>query len=256
MSTTTTPAAAAGAAQQSIQQVADSISTLAPLQFATLTSVRQARVNLFQRQAAAMTTVPGTTASDTVPGQVSIAFQQLSAAKFSAVNEQATTPAPTLPANGWVLHGRVRDAKLQPVAKLTVTLTDQEKAWQKQYGYAFTDATGYFSLTYAPPAPPAASSSPSTTGATTTGAVVTGAATPGTPAATPAAMGPAATTPTTAQTDLHLQLLNEAGQPVYFDSQSFALTPGVALYREITNVSTQPLGSPPVGADEAPGAKG
>jgi hypothetical protein len=173
---TTTPTSAAKTAiQQSVQQSSSSLATQIPQQFATMTSVRQARINQLQRQAVTLKAQPAAAAKTAAALQTTIQFQQSSVASLGTVSAQASTAAPSVPANGWVLHGRVRNASLQPAAQLTVILTDQDKVWQKQYGYAFTDSGGYFSLTYTPPAaattttttPPAAAS---TTTTTTTGA--------------------------------------------------------------------------------------
>jgi cell division septation protein DedD len=186
--------------------------------------------------------------------QSSIQSQQLSLTALNAVSTQVTTPAPTVPANGWVVYGRITDTNSQPIPKLTVSLTDQERTWQRQYGYAFTDATGYFALTYAPAAattgaapahpPPRRKSHVENTAAETASAPA--------PEATETSRAESAHAPATSS--VFLQALNEAGQVVYFDSQPFSLKAGVALYRNITNVGPQELGTPPAGAPEAPGA--
>jgi hypothetical protein len=63
-------------------------------------------------------------------------------------------------AAGWALHGRVYDAQLQPAVQHTVYLVDSAKAYQAQYGFSYTDATGYFLINYAQPAGQAAPSVP------------------------------------------------------------------------------------------------
>jgi hypothetical protein len=208
--------------QQTLQQGSATIATQVPQQFATMAAVRQARVNLLQRQATSLAAQSDAKPEAVTAVQTSIQANKLSIAKFGAVSDQASTPVPSIPANGWVLHGRVRDAQLQPVPKFTALLTDQEKTWQRQYGYAFTDASGYFSVAYAPPASaePAAASPPTS----------------------------AETARAAAAVSLYLQVLNGAGDPVYFDSQAITLVPGVSPYRDIVLPDTEPLGSPPGGA--------
>lgn len=257
------------AVQQTLQQASVSITAQVPQQFVTLAAVRQARVNLLQRQAAALATQPGTNAADVAALQTSIQLHQSSIAKFGAVSNQASTPAPSIPANGWVLHGRVRDAHLQPVAKFTVTLTDREKAWQRQYGYAFTDASGYFMLVYAPPAAapcpaPTETAQPVTRparqrsakqSATKEAEAAVVAGPPSTPTDVTRSLtdsAPAETTQAVAPLNTYLQVLNDAGEPVYFDLQAFTLTPGVVLYRNVVLADTKPLGNPPTGAVVVP----
>ena len=74
------------------------------------------------------------------------------------------TPSVQVAKTGWALQGRVLDAQLQPAARFTVFLVDAKKSFLQQYGFAYTDDTGYFVLNYAgdtanaagAPAPPVA----------------------------------------------------------------------------------------------------
>jgi len=59
------------------------------------------------------------------------------------------TPAAQAPQSGWVLQGRVLDADLKPQARFTVFFVDDKKAFLRQYGFAYTDQTGYFELQFA-----------------------------------------------------------------------------------------------------------
>jgi hypothetical protein len=68
------------------------------------------------------------------------------------VSTITSTTAPAAPANGWVIYGRVRNADLTPAPQLTVFLADQSRAWLSNYGYAFTDQTECFTLSYGRPA--------------------------------------------------------------------------------------------------------
>lgn len=51
--------------------------------------------------------------------------------------------------SGWVLLGRVFDAQLRPVTKFAVFLLDARNSLKSQFGFAYTDFTGYFVLNYA-----------------------------------------------------------------------------------------------------------
>lgn len=282
-------AAVKSTVQQTFNQSTAVITAHVPRQFTILSAVRQARVNLLQRQVRALAAKPAsTTTSASVKSlRATIQLHQSALARFGAVSTQSSTPAPAVPANGWVLHGHIRGPDSQPVAKLTVALTDQEKTWFRNYGYAFTDASGYFSLSYAPPAaapapapaggppPPAApvpptglmmerAAPPAGAAGATAGTLGAGAAAPppqGTTTPPPAQTGsvpaPASASSQTAQpagpVSVYLEVLNESGQPVYLDTQAFTLVPGAALYRDVTLASTDALGSPPSGASEPPG---
>lgn len=67
---------------------------------------------------------------------------------IAAAQLQATIPKPEVTAAGWALHGHVFNADLQPVSKFIVSLTDESKKTQSQFGSSYTDDTGYFLLSY------------------------------------------------------------------------------------------------------------
>jgi len=272
------------AAQQLFQQACtDNIDAQAAQQLTGLAQIRQARINQLQRQVAPLIAQKGAADAQVVSLQQSIQSQQSLVSALAVVRAKASTPAPTVPANGWVIYGYVRNQNLQPAARLTVTLTNQQKVWQHQYGYAFTDANGYFSLDYASPAAapsptpaltavqPAATTPAPTVGTTTGPAIAQPAATfatapvatfSTTPAVTaalapatitaattnPTAAAPANTNLPAAPLSLYVQVLNAAGQPVYLDSQAFTPVSGAALYRDIVLAGTVALGTPPPGA--------
>lgn len=210
-------AATKTASQQILQQVqAANIDSQTAAQFSGLTLIRQARIGQLQRQAASITALRGASDPGVVALQASIQSQQSLASQLGAVRDQAMTPVPPVPANGWVLHGRVRDQNLQPVAQLTVLLLNDQKKWLRSYGYAFTDTTGYFILSYAP---------------------------------ADSGKGDAA-----ASLSAYLEVLNQNRQPLYIDSSAFTLSTGATLYRDIVLTSVTPLGNPPPGAASIPPA--
>lgn len=194
---------------------ASQLDPLTAQQLSRLTLVRQARINQQQREAAALTARYGATDSGVVALNAAIGGQQSVAALLSVTRDLATTTAPAVPAHGWVLNGRVRDHQLQPIATLSVCLVDEQKSWLRAYGYAYTDATGYFTLsnTLAESAP--------------------------------------APSPLSA----YLEILNSAGQPIYLDSAAFTLGAGASLYRDIVLARQTPLGNPPPGASLIDAAK-
>ncbi len=58
---------------------------------------------------------------------------------------------PQVSAKGWALYGHVFDDEQpapKPLARYTVFLVDDQKTYQEAYGFAYTDETGYFLLSY------------------------------------------------------------------------------------------------------------
>lgn len=62
--------------------------------------------------------------------------------------DHAATEIPGIDENTWVLHGFVRDKHVKGVPNLTVALYDQQGKRVGQLGYACTNKTGYFKLSY------------------------------------------------------------------------------------------------------------
>ncbi len=120
--------------------------------------VQQARLSQLTRTAAELKAQLGANDPQVIAAQAAVTARAAAVARIGAASLQVATPAPTVAALGWALHGRVYDAQLQPVAGLTVFLVDGSKAYQAQFGFAYTDATGYFLINYAPPSGQAAPS--------------------------------------------------------------------------------------------------
>ncbi len=68
---------------------------------------------------------------------------------FPMTRQQSPRSSVQVAKTGWALQGRVVDARLQPVAKLTVFLVDGRSRFLAQYGSTHTDNTGFFLLNYA-----------------------------------------------------------------------------------------------------------
>lgn len=117
-----------------------------------LKSVHQAKLSQLTRTAAALNAQYGPNDARTVAAQAKVTAGHAAVARIGVASQQAATPAPMVTSTGWALQGRVYDAQLQPAAQLTVFLVDAAKVFQQQYGFAYTDATGYFLINYANPA--------------------------------------------------------------------------------------------------------
>jgi hypothetical protein len=189
---------------------ASTVDTQTSQQLTGIGLVRQARVNQQQREVAALAAQNGATDPGVVALQASIASQQSLVTVLGVTRDIATTQAPAVPANGWVLQGRVRSKTLAAVAKLSVCLVDETKSWLSAYGYSYTDSTGYFSI----PFDPAAS----------------GANPPATPLSA------------------YLEVLNKSGKALYIDEAPFTIATGASVYRDVVLSSLTPLGNPPPGA--------
>ena len=110
--------------------------------------VQQARVTQLAREAAALKQ-DGADDAELQTAETALGAAKARTAAINVAYLEANTPAPEVTEGGWVLHGRVFDADRQPAPGLTVFLVDQAKQFQEQFGYAFTDATGYFQIAYA-----------------------------------------------------------------------------------------------------------
>jgi hypothetical protein len=176
-----------------------------------LVAVRKARLAQQQRQAAAFASEYGPNDPGTVAAQAKVNASRLVVARVSAAQQQTRTPTLSLGANQWALQGNVYDPNAQPIPRLTVFLVDAENAWQRAYGFAYTDSNGYFVLandptvagkTAAPPAPQAAGA-------------------------------------------LYVEIANEKGLPIFLDKTAFQPVLGQATYRKLVLDSQTPIGDPP-----------
>ena len=122
--------------------------------------VHQAKVSQLTRTAAVLKAQYGASDARTVAAEAKVTAANATIARIGVASQQAATPAPAVAATGWALQGRVYDEQLQPAAQLTVFLVDSAKVYQQQYGFAYTDATGYFLINYAPAAGQAAQAPP------------------------------------------------------------------------------------------------
>ena len=156
-----------------------------------LQRVRQARVAQLTRTAAALKAQYGASDASVKAAEANVAAATLTAARIGMAQRQAATPDPQVSANGWALHGRVFDATLHPMSGFTVFLVDGTNAYQQNYGFSYTDDSGYHRLTY--PGPDAAVQDKSTK---------------------------AGSAP-----DLFVEVTNAKGEPVYLSATPFSPLP-------------------------------
>jgi hypothetical protein len=179
--------------------------------------VHQARVSQLTRTAASLTAKLGAGDPLAQAAQAALAAEKATVARVSMVHQQVSTAAPQVTATGWAHHGRVFNAQMQPVAGYTVFLVDAQKTFQQDYGFSYTDNTGYFLINY--PGSPAGAQ----TGALTTNAQTSAAA-----------------------PQLFVEIANANAQPVYLSPTPFQPAPGSAAYRNIAlPAGEKPIGDPP-----------
>jgi hypothetical protein len=113
--------------------------------------VHQARVSQLSRTAASLKDQYGADDPGVKAAEAAAAAANVTAATISMVHQQLTTVDPEVAPKGWALHGRVVSAEHKPASGFTVFLVDATNTFQKSYGFAYTDYTGYFVLKYAGP---------------------------------------------------------------------------------------------------------
>jgi hypothetical protein len=189
----------------------------------TLAWVHQARAAQLSRTAASLKAQYGPNDPGVKSAEAAVAAANATAAQVVVVHHQVTTADPQVAPKGWALHGRVFDAQIAPASGYTVFLVDSAKSYQQAYGFAYTDATGYFLLNY--PGPDAASGR--------------------TPAAasgkTSEAAPQAATTP-----ELFVEVADAKARPVFLSTTAYQPLIGSATYQNLVlPAGQQPIGDPP-----------
>lgn len=221
---TSTASAATTTANQILQSTwATSVDAQTAQQFTGLAQVRQARANQLQRQVTALTQAYGANDPRVVAAQAALANQQTFASRLGVVETTTSTPAPTVPVNGWVVYGRVLNADQSPAPQLTVFLADESRAWLQQYAYAFTDQTGYYTLSYAPPASTTTGKKPRQSEAVESLAL-----------------------------SAYLEVSNGACKLMYIDSSPMSIATGASISRDIVLSANVPLGTAPCEPSAAP----
>ena len=111
--------------------------------------VHSARLSQLKRTAATLKQQYGASDPNVKAAEAAVNNGTARLARLAAVHQQASTPAPQVSAIGWALEGRVFNSALQPVQHLTVFLVDASKTFQREYGFAYTDSSGYFLINFA-----------------------------------------------------------------------------------------------------------
>jgi hypothetical protein len=205
-------------------QAATSVSTLGLIQQARLTNQNRA-VTLAEAQF-------GKDSKQATTARQAVTTTKAASARINVLSQQVSTTSPAVTASGWALQGRIYSSELAPLAGYTVFLVDAQKNYQNEYGFAYTDDTGYFLISYdvgtATGQPSGGDTSVGATGGETT--------------AQPAA---AATAPPAA-TQLFLQVADANANPVLLSEKAFVPVAGQATYQAVTlPAGAKKIGDPP-----------
>jgi hypothetical protein len=214
---TTGPTVPTADATSGLTVALGTVDTEAAQRLTALGQLYQARQSRLSRDAASIAAQYGANSAQAAAAEAEVAAAQATAARLAVIHQQVTTEAPAVTATGWALHGRVYTAQLEPAADCCVFLVDAQNAYYAPAGFAYTDSTGYFLLTFPGEA------------AETSGSA---AETPPDAAASPPALSP--------------EITNPEGKPVYLASTALTPTPGTATYLAIPLApGNEPIGDPP-----------
>lgn len=182
--------------------------------------VQTARLSGLKRAAAAAVATYGAESTEAAAANQAVTTAQARAGQLQVVSQKAATTPPTVASTDWALHGRVYDANLNPQERYTVFMVDAQNNYISDYGYAYTDATGYFLLHNQGAS---ASSGAKETGAASSKAASTASAPQG-----------------------FVQVCDANANPVFSSTTPFAPVTGKATYQVLTlPASGQSLGDPP-----------
>ena len=224
------------------------------------TQVQTARVSGLKRAAAAAAALYGADSAEAVAAKQAVTSAQAKTGQLQIVSHKASTPAPTVASSGWALHGRVYDANLNPQERYTVFLVDAQKNYLSDYGFSYTDATGYFLIQYqgASASGSSAAAAKPGTGASSAGSLEQDEASIDlnllTESDAASKSSPESGAPTAksdsppASPQAFLQVCDAKANPVFSSSTAFTPVAGQARYQVITlPAAGQPLGDPPAG---------
>jgi hypothetical protein len=215
--TTGSADATLGEADDSLTSALSTVDTQATQRLTILGLIYQARQSQLTRSAANIAAQQGSGSEQATAAEAAVAAAKATVARLAVAQQQLTTETPAVSDSGWALYGRVYSAQLEPAVGYCVFLVDAQKAYYSAAGFAYTDSTGYFLLTY-----------PET------------ATKPGTPA------GEAQPDTAVQPPVLYVQITNPSGQPVYLSTTALAPALGTATYQTFAlPAAEQPLGDPP-----------
>jgi hypothetical protein len=227
------------------------------------TLVQTARVSALKRAATAAAAIYGANSTEAAAANQSVTTAQAKTGQLQILTQKASTPQPAITSTGWALHGRVYDANLNPQERYTVFLVDEQKNYLSDYGFSYTDATGYFLIQYSGSTASGSSSGNQTaadssnTSSASSGEdkgfidlhLLSGIEDPQeTSAGSGSSSTAAAPAPAISQAfpQAFIEVCDANANPVYSSTTAFTPVTGQAMYQVVTlPASGQPLGDPP-----------
>jgi hypothetical protein len=197
------------------QAVVSAADTQAAGAVSTLGLIQQARLSNQNRTVTLAVATYGKDSKQATTATQAVTATTAASARLTILSQQVNTPPPTVAATGWALHGRMYSSDLAPQAGYAVFLVDAQKNYLSAYGFSYTDATGYFLISYSGSAATAQQPAPST------------------PGASPAAQ-------------MFLQVADANANPVLLSETAFVPVVGQATYQVVTlPAGAAKLGDPP-----------
>jgi hypothetical protein len=184
--------------------------------------VQAARLAGLKRAATAAAAAYGAQSKEATDASAAVAVAQARTGQLQVAAQKASTPTPAVAPTSWALHGRVYDASQNPQERYTVFLVDAQKNYLSEYGFSYTDSTGYFLINYPGPANQSASNSK------------------------PSGLGAASTSSGSTPPEAYIQVYDANANPVISSTSPFTPVIGQARYQVLTlPAAKQTLGDPP-----------
>jgi hypothetical protein len=215
------------------QAVTTAADAQAATSVSTLGLVQQARLSNQNRAVALAEAQFGKNSTQATAASQAVTATKAASARINVLSQQVSTAQPSVAAIGWALQGRVYSSELAPLAGYAVFLVDAQKSYQSNYGFAYTDETGYFLISF--------------DGGTATGQQPAGGGAPVNATggeATPQPVLAATAAPATIQ--LFLQVADANANPVLLSEKPFVPVVGQATYQAVTlPAGAKKIGDPP-----------
>jgi hypothetical protein len=132
---------------RTLQSSIDGTDPLRAQQLGGLQTMRQVKGASLEREHARLSGTLGSSHPEVAALSRKIELNQTVAVQVKRAQARSEAAAPRADADTWTVHGHVRTKDFAPVAEVTVALYTCEGQWLRQFGYACTDANGYYKLT-------------------------------------------------------------------------------------------------------------
>jgi hypothetical protein len=115
----------------------------------SLTLVHQARVAQLSRAEAAANARYGGSSPQAKAAKAAVTASKATLSRIALLQKRVNLRTPEVPSNGWVLYGHVYHSTLKPASAYSVFFVDEQNAYRKDIGFAYTGRDGSFHLSFA-----------------------------------------------------------------------------------------------------------